>query len=149
MKKVLAIIISLSMCMSLAVSPALATNISKIDSKQTSHNSLLASKSTIDLSQSNDTVKLDVNADDTVSSDNLYRTNSKQIKIKLKSSHNIAVKVALYDSSGRLVGRETKNLGTILNTTWTLSSLSQSDTYYFTIENLGQRDVTISGTVTD
>ena len=56
MKKVLAIIISLSMCMSLAVSPALATNISKIDSKQTSHNSLLASKSTIDLSQSNDTV---------------------------------------------------------------------------------------------
>ena len=48
-----------------------------------------------------------------------------------------------------MIGEETKQLGTIFNTTWTFRNLTNSKTYYFVVENLGQMDVNVTGTVTD
>lgn len=78
-----------------------------------------------------------------------YVTNTREMTINLKSSRSITVKVTLYDTDGNRIGGETKDLGIWSTVPWTFPNLSQNITYYFTVKNLGQRDVTVSGTVSD
>jgi len=110
-------------------------------------NSLVAGK-TIDLTDNPADVNLNIDSGKSATSTDDYKTNSKAIRIKLKSSKSITVKVTLYSTSG-MIGEETKQLGTIFNTTWTFRNLTNSKTYYFIVENLGQMDVNVTGTVTD
>ena len=97
----------------------------------------------------NEDVNLNAGAGSVVTSANYYETNSQKISIKLKCSKSIIVKVSLYDIEGNTIGEETKELGGIFNTTWTFRSLSSNKVYFFEVENLGQIDVAITGTVTD
>lgn len=112
---------------------------------------LAVNRKTIDLSSDTASVSLSVDSDSVVTSIDYYQTNSQKISIKLKSSKSIIVKVSLYDANtgGEPIAEETKELGVIFNTTWTFRGLSNDKTYYFTIENLGQIDVSVTGTVTD
>jgi len=105
----------------------------------------------IDLSNETASGSLSVDSDSVVASTNYYQTSSQKIRIKLKSSKSIIVKVSLYDANteGKPIFEETKELGEIFNTIWTFRDLSNDRTYYFTIENLGQIDVSVTGTVTD
>lgn len=106
-------------------------------------------KATIDLSSETADVELDTNANVTIYSQNYYKTNSGKIKIKLASTTPTTVKVSLYDTSGNFIGGETKDVGKLIKTSWKFSSLTNSGTYYFTVKNLGQTNVTLTGTVTD
>lgn len=112
---------------------------------------LAVNSKTIDLSSDTASVSFNVGSGSKVTSPNYYQTNSQKIRIKLKSSKSIIVKVSLYDANieGKPILEETKELGVIFNTTWTFRGLSNDRTYYFTIENLGQSDVSVTGTVTD
>lgn len=112
-------------------------------------NSLAVRRKTIDLSSETANVNLNAGAGSVVTSANYYETNSQKISIKLKCSKSIIVKVSLYDIEGNTIGEETKELGGIFNTTWTFRSLSSNKVYFFEVENLGQIDVAITGTVTD
>lgn len=131
------------------VIPIVSGALSVFDSTASANTMIAVRASTVNLGSEDGDIDMDVGASKTVTSPDNYKTNTQQIKIKFKSSHDITVKVSLYDASGNYMGGETKDVGTILNKTWTFPNLTSSQTYYFTVKNLGQRDVTITGSVTD
>ena len=106
-------------------------------------------RSIIFLSNGSADVDLDAPASVETQSSDSYITNTQKINISLKSSKSITVKVSLYRVDGSYVSGTTKDLGTILKTPWTFTNLNQGDTYYFNVTNLGQQDVSITGTVSE
>lgn len=164
MKKFLSMFMAVVTCLTVVATPAMAATaednlpevipavsraLALLDGTTLADAMTAARTTTVNLGDEDGDIDMDVGASKTVYSPNYYKTNTQQIKIKLKSSNDITVKVSLYDTSGNYIGGETKDVGTILNKTWTFSNLTSSKTYYFTVKNLGQRDVTIKGSVTD
>lgn len=110
---------------------------------------LRSPRSTVILSDGDVSVTFDALASKEVRSADNYKTNTQKIKVSLKSSKSITVKVSIYRTDGTYVVGTTKDLGTVFKTSWTFTNLNQGNAYYITVTNLGQRDVTVSGTVSE
>lgn len=107
----------------------------------------VARNTTIDLSNGPASIDWDLSAESSLYSSDYFKTNTQKIKVHLKSDTSVSLTVKLYNNNGNLIGTYTKDVGTILGTDYTFSSLTASQTYYLQIINNGQRDVNITGTV--
>lgn len=158
MKKCFIFIVLFAICINMMRVPALASTIN-LDTKLIERELYnlpsypsAQSGGTVFLSNGSVSVSLFAPAAIETQSSDCYITNTQKILIKLKSSHSITVKVSLYRIDGTdaiYVSGATKDLGTLFNTSWTFTNLNQGDTYYFTVSNLGQRDVSVTGTVSE
>lgn len=138
MKRLTVTVLLLAICLNMLSLPAVASSIN-----------VVPTRSRVVLSEGSADVALEALAGGRVESSDTYITNTQKIKISLKSSKSITVKVSLHRNDGTCIQEATKDLGTIFRTSWTFSNLSQSEAYYFTITNLGQRDVSITGKVSE
>lgn len=103
--------------------------------------------STFDLADGSVSIDWDLSAESTLYSSGFFKTNTQNIKVHLKGNISVSLTVKLYNSDGNLIGSVTSDVGTILGTNYNFSSLTASETYYIQITNNGQRDVNITGTV--
>lgn len=155
MKKIIITLLALAICANIMYMPAAAasidtgTNLVEGEIYNMPKNIMVQASSSIFLSNGTDSVQMNAPASVETRSPNNYITDTQQIKVSLKSSKSITVKVSLYRLDGSYVVGTTKDLGTIFSKTWTFTNLNQGDTYYFTVTNLGQQDVTVSGKVSD
>ena len=95
-----------------------------------------------------------VNLDWTVSSESSirsaynYKTNSEKMVVKLKAAaQSTSVTLKCYNINGTEVFSKTATVGTVFNTTFTISGLSYSNTYYFKLFNNDQHQETFSGKI--
>ena len=103
--------------------------------------------STYDLADGSVSIDWDLSAESTLYSSGFFKTNTQNIKVHLKGNISVSLTVKLYNSDGNLIGSVTSDVGTFLGTNYDFSSLTASETYYIQITNNGQRDVNITGTV--
>ena len=153
MKKLTIIMALMLLCMSVFCVPVFAatddSSTECIEIDDLLQNTSRSSNSTVVLSDGSVSVSLDAPAAVETKSPDSYVTDTQEITIRLKSSKAITVKVSLYRNDGSYVTGTTKDLGTLFKTSWTFTNLNQGDIYYFTVTNLGQRDVSITGTVSE
>lgn len=76
-----------------------------------------------------------------------YKTNSEQLKVKMKGDLETSVTLKLYNTSGAEVASKTETVGTFWNTTFTFTNLSGATVYYFKIYNNDQHDAVFTGTI--
>ena len=110
-------------------------------------NAPVARATTFDLSVSSVSIDWDLPAESSLYSSGFFKTNTQNIKVHLKGDVSVSLTVKLFNSNGSLIGSVTSNVGTFLGTDYTFSSLTASQTYYIQIINNGQKDVNITGTV--
>lgn len=101
-----------------------------------------------DLSEKNATIDWGVKAESYTQSRDNFKTNSTVIEVSLKSDVSASVTVCLLDSSGTEVAAKTDTLSTTLNTKFKFSNLTSAKTYKVKIKNNGQRDINVSGKIT-
>lgn len=77
-----------------------------------------------------------------------YKTNSEKMVVKLKAAaQSTSVTLKCYNINGTEVFSQTATVGTVFNTTFTISGLSYSNTYYFKLFNNDQHQETFSGKI--
>lgn len=160
MKKILSLFLCLITCFSLAISPAMACDYEPLGERKMEEGyvyggfnenvpSMLNSRASVtNLSDGSVDVSVTVLADSILNYNGTYKTNSGKIKIKLKGDLNVTIKVSIYDGDGARVFVESKALGS-LKKTWTYNGAIASETYTISFENVDQRDVKLTGTISD
>lgn len=107
----------------------------------------MARATTFDLANGSVSIDWDLPAESTLYTSEFFKTNTQNIKVHLKGDISVSLTVKLYNSDGNLIGSVTSDVGTFFGTNYDFSQLTASETYYIQITNNGQRDVNITGTV--
>jgi len=175
MKKILTFLLSLSMITSFAIATASATdlNIEDLDFYAADGDGVIVSttdvtetvdvpayvvsvpgrptppvaRRNLDLSDGYVSLNWDLPAEDDLFSADVFKTNTQKIKVQLKGDTSVSLTVKLFDQNNNHIGSETKNVNTILETEYNFSALTAANYYYIQIINNGQKDVHLSGTI--
>ncbi len=123
--------------------------VSQLDGVDGFHGSnLRATKETKDLGTSGSVgiAISDIEAQSTRTSDYYYKTGSGKFVFRLTAESALSITITLYDVNGTQIGQKTLTLQTF-ELSHTFSSLSTTQTFYFSIRNNDQVSSDIDGTI--
>ena len=89
-----------------------------------------------------------VTSESTIRSEYNYKTNSEKMVVKMKADEqSTSVTLRCYDINGTVIFSKSATVGTNFNTTFTITGLTYSNTYYFELSNNDQHKEHFTGTI--